>query len=244
MNIVIKEYVEELFQNAPKDEATNGIKEEMTYHLNAKFEDLVRSGMSKEKAFLEVIAGVGNVQEIVENARSSGSVSTVYDEEDYEVKVIKKSPKKNELLGLISGTYWLIITAIYIIWSFGSIFLFRNGYTMSYSWVIFVFGAAGQLAITALYEYRQMMKISDGKTAHMGVRHGEEKILYHKRRIKQSISGLIWTLTTAIYIVVNFTCTYWGMGHIWSFSWVIFIFAAIVQNFVQILLKVGKKPVV
>lgn len=63
-DLKIKEYVEELFENAPKNKKSIEFKEELLANLLEKYNDLVESGMEKEVAYNKVIGSIGNVEDL------------------------------------------------------------------------------------------------------------------------------------------------------------------------------------
>ncbi len=54
-DLKIKEYVEDLFENAPKNKRTMEFKEELLANLLEKYNDLVESGVEREVAYNKVI---------------------------------------------------------------------------------------------------------------------------------------------------------------------------------------------
>ena len=63
-DLKIKEYVEELFENTPKNKKSMEFKEELLANLLEKYNDLVESGMEKEVAYNKVIGSIGNVEDL------------------------------------------------------------------------------------------------------------------------------------------------------------------------------------
>ncbi len=227
MNIVIREYVEELFSSQPQDAKTVELKEELAAHLSAKFEDLVASGMPKERAFSEVISGVGNVQELVNNAKY-GKYCRATDEYRVTVKRVKK--EKDSLFGLISGTFWLVVLVLY-----GLITMKTHNYYMT--WTIFVLAAAGQNLLSYYIHNRAAMYAKERmKTAYNEADYADaqKRHLYNAKAAKNAKSGALWCSITFIYFIVSF------VTHSWAFSWIIFIIGAIGQNLLLIQERLAK----
>lgn len=232
MNTVIQEYVEDLFGNAPRDRGTLELKEEFAHNLNAKFEDLVASGMSKEDAFRQVTRGVGNIQELLAEARLGRSAEHYSSQDDkqnlYKMRNAEKLKKKNreEIFGLLSGTYWMAVVVVYLVVSFffGGTF---SGWVWAYSWIIFVLAASGQCLGTAFFGYRNA---AAARELMMNALTEEENDKYFKKWRKEldgargCIYGAYWTLIVFVYFFVSF------IFRAWAYSWVLFIIGAVFQN--------------
>ena len=65
-DLKIEEYVDELFENVPKNKKTMDFKEELLANLIEKHNDLVQSGMDEEAAYNKVIGSIGNIEDLFE----------------------------------------------------------------------------------------------------------------------------------------------------------------------------------
>lgn len=63
----IRDYVESLFLDAPKSAKMTDLKEEIITNLNDKYTDLISSGMGEEQAYNRVIAGIGDIDELIKS---------------------------------------------------------------------------------------------------------------------------------------------------------------------------------
>ncbi len=64
--VKIKEYVQHLFENAPKTRRTEEFKEELLANLLDKYYDLLQSDMDDEAAYNKVISSIGNIDNLFE----------------------------------------------------------------------------------------------------------------------------------------------------------------------------------
>jgi len=65
MNERINAHIEGLFQEAPKTKKIIELKEEIISNCNCKYDDLIADGSSPDEAFKSVIAGIGDVSELI-----------------------------------------------------------------------------------------------------------------------------------------------------------------------------------
>lgn len=73
MNSKITAYVENLFQDAPKNDEMKALKDELLSDLSEHFEDLLRQGMTEAEAYRAVTDSVGDIRELFpEEAQPAG----------------------------------------------------------------------------------------------------------------------------------------------------------------------------
>jgi len=73
----IRECVEELFSNSENTVVTEETKEELILNLWEKYDDLLLEGMSEQAAFYKVVAGIGDVDELLKTMRPSLEAPTM-----------------------------------------------------------------------------------------------------------------------------------------------------------------------
>ena len=61
----LREYIENLFKDAPNTLKTVELKEEMLQNLYEKYNDLLAEGRSEQAAFNIAVAGVGDVGDLI-----------------------------------------------------------------------------------------------------------------------------------------------------------------------------------
>ena len=133
MNEQIREYVDKLLESAPKNRRVDELREELISGCMDKYEDLTASGMAPEEAYRTVVAGIGDVDELVREL----SQSTLVDE--LKATVTEKG-KQAKLRGAVSSSLWSLIVVIYLMVSFTT-------FQWHVTWMIFVFGAFLQCII-------------------------------------------------------------------------------------------------
>lgn len=73
MNKRIESYVNSLFAKTGNDSKVLDFKEELLANLNEKYNDLLMSGKSEDEAFELVVAGIGNIEKLLEEISGKGS---------------------------------------------------------------------------------------------------------------------------------------------------------------------------
>ena len=71
MNSKIKNYVDKLFANSLNEPYIRDAKEELLANLHDKYNDLVADGKSEDEAYLLVISGIGELDELFEDKAQS-----------------------------------------------------------------------------------------------------------------------------------------------------------------------------
>ena len=120
----IKAHVDGLFKDAPRTKRVVDLQEELLSGCLDKYTDLTASGSSPEDAYNAVIAGIGDVDELIGGAR--------------------KDPLDKRLLGPVSSSLWSLITLAYLCLGF----LFDWWHP---GWLIFLFGALMQNLMAAAF---------------------------------------------------------------------------------------------
>jgi len=140
MNEQIREYVNKLLKDAPQNRRIDELREELISGCMDKYEDLTGSGMNPEEAYRAVVAGIGDVDGLVQEL----SQSTLVDE--LKATVTGKG-KQAKLRAAASSSLWSLITIVYFLVSFAT---FRWDVT----WMIFVFGAFLQCLISMAFSQK------------------------------------------------------------------------------------------
>ena len=65
----IKDYVDDLFKDIRKTRKSEELKEELLSDLEEKYQDLISNGKKEKEAYQEVIGGIGDVDELLEELK-------------------------------------------------------------------------------------------------------------------------------------------------------------------------------
>ena len=102
MNERLKNYIEELFKDAPKSTRTEEYKEEIYNNNVEKMNDLILEGMSEQDAFSTVCAGMGDMSELFELLKEETSAPE-----------FKSEPKRKKRLPAVAIVF-IVIGALFV----------------------------------------------------------------------------------------------------------------------------------
>lgn len=211
----IRKYIEELFEHAPKTKEIKELQEELRSDLEEKYSELIRNGMKEKEAYEEVISGIGDIDELIQN------VHPVITDKANE----QKERQKTALF--ISGSIALYILSLVIA-------IIADEYGSSNMGGIFFLMIAGLATCLLVYRFISMPKPSQAeKTFHEGS-HYRLKINKNKE-VRHALSSVLWLLTTTVYFLVSF------IFGIWYISWIIFLIAAFVESIIGLVFRLKEE---
>lgn len=203
--IKIKEYVQELFENAPKNRKTEEFKEELLANLLDKYYDLLQSNIDDEIAYNKVISSIGNIDNLFEKDPLEMTKESWYK---------KKSAKTTA----ISVMMYILCPVSVIV--FGSIGFEVLGIAIMF---LLIAGATG------LIIYNNMTKpqyIKQDDTLVEDFREWQSTA-NKGRRVRKSIESAMWAIITALYLLISVTT------FAWHITWIIFIIGAAIEKIIR-----------
>lgn len=203
--VKIKDYVQELFENAPKNRRTEEFKEELLANLLDKYYDLLQNNMDDEMAYNKVISSIGNIDNLFEKDL---------------LEITKESwdKKKSAKITAISVMMYILCPVSVIV--FGSIGFETLGVVIMF---LLIAGATGLLIYNNMTK-PQYMKQDDTLVEDFK----EWKSTTNKsRRVRKSIESAMWAIITAIYLLISFTTGAW---HI---TWIVFVIGAAIEKVIR-----------
>lgn len=215
MNERIQRYVNELFEDAPKKRRIMEIQEELLSNMNEKYEDLLHQGKNEDEAFSIVVAGIGDIDDLI------ADVSEV-DRQSFAVTAARGN----------HGSILIAIgVALYIVGVAALIFISEVFGYDDLGVVIMLCIAA---AATAIVVYGASMKKKRYKREDDSfVEEYKEKITMSDKmsRLHGAISSSLWTLIVLAYFIISF------LTFRWDITWVIFLVGAILQQVVESIIR-------
>ena len=183
------QYVSLLFAGAENCEDT---KQEILQNTLDRYDDLIAEGKSPEAAYRLAITGIGDVSEIL------GRNDTVPAAVPEPKKSTDNDTLTKKLLRAIAvGLYILCPLPLFVLGEMG----------------MNTFGLCGTLCFVAV---ATVLIILGSKKSDDGSRQKEEDDDEPKSELGKSISGLIWAIGLAVYLIVSF------LTMAWHITWVIF----------------------
>ncbi len=213
----IRKYVNNLFKNAPNTKKVNDLKDEIISNTTDKYNDLTKNGETEKDAYEKAIKDIGSVDELVDELIKENPINKEQNEEDR---------KKTALVVSVSvGFYILSVIALIVLAELKlpdfiavSAFLVLAGIPTCV--ITYYFMSKPKYT---KYESTMVEEFKEWK--------GQKD---NDKEIKQAISSILWTLTVIIYLAISF------IFGIWYISWIIFIIAALVENIINLILKLRK----
>ncbi len=204
MNKKINNYIDNLFNNAPKTRRVYELKEEIKSNVNEKYYDLMSMGDDDDTAYSKAIASIGNVDGLIEENKDF-----IEEEKEYRrksgirvaiaVMMYIMSPMCVVILGSL-GFGPLSVVSMFTLIALATGILIYNGYTRPR-----YYNSDDQL-----YEEFKEWKYNSQEN----------------KKEQNHILSIISTVTILIYFLVSFT-----FGN-WHISWIIFIIGALVKKVV------------
>lgn len=183
------QYVSLLFAGAENCEDT---KQEILQNTLDRYDDLIAEGKSPEAAYRLAITGIGDVGEILGR---NDTVLTAVPEAQKDTG--RDTPAKKLLRAIAVGLYILCPLPLFVLGEMG----------------MNTFGLCGTLCFVAV---ATVLIILGSKKSDDGSRQEEEDDDEPKSELGKSISGLIWAIGLAVYLIVSF------LTMAWHITWVIF----------------------
>lgn len=214
MNERITKHVEGLFENAPRTRRSIELRDEMIANLNDRYNDLIAEGKDAETAYSTVIAGIGDISELIQTLR---------DQEVFDPILMQMQRQKSALL--IS-----VAVALYII-SCMPFFVLGMLWDSEASHVI---GAAIAILIcaiaTMLLVYNGVSKPKYEKMEDTIVEEFKEFTSDKRKKdaLRKSLYSIVPILTVFIYLALGFSFHWWHPG------WMIFLLIPVFTQIIRL----------
>jgi len=197
------DYVEQLFESAPKTSRVTDLKDELKGNLIEKYNDLLAGGKSEDEAYNAVITGIGDINELVSQVEGTGAIKDPEAEKE----------KKRSALLLTIAIMLFILSPTPVILT-GAVGFINPVFGVV---LLFVFTAAG----TGMLIYRSASSSAYEKVNETMVEEFKEwkSQKTKKDSLQNAINSSYWLIVFVIYFIVSFS-----LG-IWAYSWLIFLIA-------------------
>lgn len=203
--VKIKEYVEHLFENEPKNQRTEELKQELLANFVRKYYNLLESNMDEEMAYNKVVSSIENNDDLFKQ-----NISQITNE--------SWDKKKSAKITAISVMMYILCPVSVIV--FGEIGFETLGIVIMF---LLIAGATGLLI------YNNMTKPDYLKQDHIREENLREltKETIKSRRVRKSIESAMWAIIIAIYLLINL------VTGAWYITWIIFIIGAAIEKVIR-----------
>ena len=209
MNERIKTHLDDLFEGVPKTRQVSEMYEELLAGCLDKYADLTAGGMDEEEAYRQVIGGIGDVDELLGYVEKAEFI-------DFS-EVAEKRKKKAFFTSAGICGYFLAL-AIFLF------FMYLNRLEIGLILLVVFAGAStmlmvyGRMTNTLKYEKADDTLVEEMKVQMVSGKKAD-------RMAKMAASSL-WSLVVVFYLAVSL------ISGRWDITWMLFPFAAGVQNLV------------
>ncbi len=184
MNEKLRDYIDSLFENAPKTVRAVELKEEMFQNLTDKYNDLIGQGKSEEAAYNIAIASIGDVDALISHLSGEKPVEN------------EQSRKRNGLLTAIAVALYITCPV--------PVILFQNTFGVM---LLFVFVALA----TGILIYNGVTREKYVKADDTMVEEFKEwkQNNRQKDQAASAMIGALWLIGVCVYIAVSFMTGAW-----------------------------------
>ena len=212
----LRNFIESLFEDAPKNKQTIELKEEMLQNLIDKYNDLVDSGKSSEAAYNIATASIGDIHELIRQIEKREENNPLF-EQNYD-----KGRKRFALLLSISVMLYILCVVPVILLEDSVLGVV----------IMFVMVAIA----TGLILYNNMTKpkyLKKDSTVVEEFKEWKAKST-EKNTLYQSITKVMWSCITILYFIVSF------LTMAWHITWIIFLIGSAIQGIIRAIFELKK----
>ena len=212
----LRNFIESLFEDAPKNKQTIELKEEMLQNLIDKYNDLVDSGKSSEAAYNIATASIGDIHDLIRQIEKREENNPLF-EQNYD-----KGRKRFALLLSISVMLYILCVVPVILLEDSVLGVV----------IMFVMVAIA----TGLILYNNMTKPKYLKKDSTVVEEFKEwkANSTEKNTLYQSITKVMWSCITILYFIVSF------LTMAWHITWIIFLIGSAIQGIIRAIFELKK----
>lgn len=230
MHSKLRMYVESLFDKVQRTKEVVELREEILQNVIDKYEDLIREGLSEEEAYHTAISGIGDVDDLLlsmgvkvdiktQNTEQYSSDSGMFQKSSSnERPELEKEEKKSTYL--LCGSIMLYILCVVPVIIGGQI----GGEIVGVCFMFVMIAlATGMVILYGKTRPRYQKADNSIVESFKEWKNNNEQ----DSEIYKSIRSAIWSVTTALYIIISF------LTMAWHVTWVIFLIAGAVINVIK-----------
>ncbi len=206
----IKDYVDDLFKDIRKTRKSEELKEELLSDLEEKYQDLISNGKKEKEAYQEVIGGIGDVDELLEELKEPVL------KEDLEIR-----KKTAFIVSLSVGLYIFSLISVIVCEE-----LLELPDTIS---AISFFGIAGIATCILIYHFMSIPKYQKMDDSFVEIRKERIDARNKNKQLLNALDTIVWLLILIIYFLVSF------LFNCWYISWILFLVGPLVTTIVHLL---------
>lgn len=203
MEQALREYVENIFKEAPNTLKAVELKEEIVQNLIEKYHDLLNEGKSEQAAYNISVASIGDVNELLRSIEPTNNAAAASAQQKSTGTV------RNALMTAIAVMLYILSPVPCILMPdsemLGPVLLF-----------VIVAIATGLLIFNSIMK-KQYKKSDDTMVENFKEWNQKEQ---SRKSLRRAVNTIIWSLTLIAYFVVSFSTGAWYI------TWIIFLMGA------------------
>ena len=224
MEYKIREYMDQLFENAPHTQRAYELKIELTQNLIEKYYALVGEGKSPEDAYNLTVMSIGDVRELFAQLEDDEQGNPVPPPVYYP----QPQPDQKRALVRVLAVMLYILSVVPVI-LFDSLLSFSGiGSTLGVVCMFAMIALATGLLVYDHYTHPKKAQPVPGSVVQDFQQWQQRKA--KKKHYVAAFNGAFWPLVLAVYFLLTF-----GTGK-WAITWIIFLIAPAVDVIVNTVL--------
>ena len=202
----IRTYINRAFEDVPKTKKSIEMQEELISNLIEKFNDQLKAGKTEDEAYTIVISGIGELSELTEGLK-----------ERHVLSAPSPQQRKQSALFIASAVMLYIMSPMALIFCAK---ILKEDVLGLVSMFTLIAIATGLLVFHFVSKPKYFKKDETMIEEFKEWKASKDK----NRAMVDAITSAFWLIIVALYFYVNF------MYGWWSFSWIIFIIGAAINN--------------
>lgn len=217
----LRHRVDRLFENAPNTKRAYELKEEFLANLTDKYDDLISEGKTEEEAINIAIAGVGDVDSIINELKEKSS--------KFDYEKVQKERKKSAII--FAGAIALYIIGAAVEQLCHEIFQLDEGIGDVLMLIIFAVATFSLIYSIVSKPKSRYEKVDDSMVEEFKEWRVNKD---NEKEIKKSLKSIVWCAVFVLYFIVSFSFDNWYI------SWVIFIIGLAIDRIVSLTFELRK----
>lgn len=220
MNEKIRHHVNQLFKNAPNTKRVNDLKEEIISNASEKYTDLINEGKISNDAYEIVVAGIGDVGELIEELNRNSYTNNEYS--------LKQNKKTALIVSICVGIYILSLISITVLSELN---------IPDFIVVVAFFALIGVATCILIYHFMSRPRYNKYDDTMVEEFKEWKKQKDQNNQVKSAIHSTLWTLTVLIYLFISFRF------NMWKVSWLVFVIAVLFSNIIELVFSFKKSKI-
>jgi hypothetical protein len=204
-----------VFAGAPRTARAIELKEELIANLTDRYHDLIQQGETEDAAYSIVIAGIGDVEELIHGLR---------EHEMFDPVSVQMQRQKSAVLVAMAVALF-IASIIFPLLSEGLFRFLPFNPELGYILMILCWAAGAGLLVYNSMSKPKYVKLEETIVEDFKEWQGNKK---KRESFVGLLHGLVWLIAVPIFLILGI------FAHAWSWAWLIFVIMPIVNVIINL----------